>query len=660
MKAGVTVSVSRALGEFLASTEEPPIVPRQTIAESQSSKLWMHTTSIAEYCYGALNTLTACWQELPMLWAAVVSPQSFLWLSSERGQLTAVDLGLVLAHSALLVLITAMFTVVSCRSNDTLYLSTSAFLTSAMFYVTLSPLLLGGSVAWLVRVVKMKSEQYHVLIRRSLNVTRRANLQSIGAVSSYPLPPFTSVEENVDTLGSFATIPQLKFIRQCIAVGIAQTRRCMHSNSASRGTDVIMQSVKILGNEAHAILKVELRVYIDHLTTAKTLPDKSIPSSGSEILLHRIVHPFNVVRELVILSTSLYHCQYTLVNVLNDLGITTSALGSVCDSNAQSDGVSDKLFDDLSRILSSVNRLRMCHEWEAIRLWNCEFQLNEALLQLCSTYSTDDPQNKMEIVLAKVVAFLNGTPLPVAEDSESAKAVLSASSDLVSRYYPQKQAWEIINIQLVKVVNEYLVSSGGTAIHCDEALTPLEGVAAPLEVDPRMFNSVPAISSQKDPSGLDEYSCGVNQDHGPAPVRGPDPLVVDIFSAIVTLVDDKPTFKDEKEQRVSAGSKTAIGLMGELKQHMCARILNSGLLERENGGEAVPISIQDISTVPVKTHLAEDHSSDLVCNLTGNIATLSMLNSDLSAALKLREVGNSFTLSCGSSSSDDGDRSHTA
>ena len=659
MKAGVTVSASKALDEFLASKEEPPGAPREPVSKSKGSKLWDYSIFVATYWYATVRSLSAYWQILPMHWAAVISPQCTVWLSSERGHLTPVDLDLVLAHSALLVLLTALFLSTSCRNNDTMYLWTTAFVAKAMFCATITPLLLGGFVSWLLHAVKMKSERYHVLIRRCLNMTRRTHLQSIGAVSSSPLPPITSVEESVDTLGAFSTVPQLKFIRRCIVSGLSQIRGVIHINAAPLAADISTQSVKTVGNDAHVLLKEELLVYLHHLVTAKyTFSAMERPSLGLGVVLNRVVHPFTVTHRMVVLLTSLYHGQYTLVRALNDLGISTAALNSISNASLHTDSSTDKLFNDLSRIMMAANRLRLCHEWEATRLWNCEFQLNEALTQLCQTDFSDDRHQRMEIFLAKVVAFFNGAPVPAAGDEDSARSVLSLDSDLVSRHYPQKQKWEEINIQLIKVVNEYLVSVGGTTIICSETTTPSGVDEATVEGDVPRLDSPQAIVPDKKRSDLDEYSCGAILDYGPAPNESPDPRVVDIFSGIVTPANEKAVFQEDKELHDSIGSKAAIGLMGELKQHMCARIINSGLLQRENGGKTVPISIQDIALMPQpqNMHPEEEKLSDSACNLTGNIATISMLNTDLSAALKLRNVGNHYTLSCGSSSGDsDGD-----
>lgn len=669
MKIGSALSNSSALDEFLASSmsETNATVPKIGPYRKWNYKVpnfasitYFH--NITTRCFCVLSTY---WERLIYAWAAVVSPESLHWANEYTNRHLIVDMSLIVFH--------CMACVAHAGAVSWLWgwsCSTHAFclhfgLIKYSSIIMYGPILIGWSLAHTMRLVRRESSVHQTLIRRCLILMRRSQLMGIGAISSYPLPPFTAAEESAGNTGSFATTSSLKSVRACIHYGLCQIRSQLNSEINTAGGD---PSVQFVSDEANALFKGDLQRALSVQLMAHCKIHKT-SSEGLCAQLSRLSAPLIFLWDLILLVCVLKNCQQRLLGNMKYQGIAQTSADSSKGANffdvGTGSGPAVELGESFSRLLKDVNKLRTSHEWEATRLWNCELEIYKTIISA----TLDVREGSLEpvvIQLAKVVSFQKGLPVPLTTGVTAVHEMLRADDNALNQV-PLDEIWKDIAIKLTLSINQYLLSMSCTDLLSEsnvkvasaQEVSVVESLAPSADSSSAISTTVTAKA---------EYSSGNDVPTADNSVVTPIVLlevsqskIVDIFSGVVDMVEQGPVRRQEPTAVPS--HKMVRGLIGELRHHVEMRIQSSGLLERENGGELVPLIISEEAKVRndescmMQLNNTELEYANTTCSLAGNRNVIQSLNSDLVNDLIFRGrsgmQASGVVFGCSSSDDDD-------
>lgn len=683
MRAGATISASCALDDYLASLDfnkepESSSVPKQAAAMKIDrlpilGKIGSYNScQVSIIC--CLNVLSTWFRSQTLVWAAIAAPDTLQWLEEHLKIVINIEMDGFISHCILcFTYMASIIWVFSCE--DFLFKCIILHILKCVSGFIFGPVVFGLMIAWVLRSIKRKTVLHYSLIRRCLHLMRRTHLLSIGAVSSFPLPPFTGIEDSAESYGSFMSHASLKSIRSCIHSGLCKLNGLFHGRNSGATESFASCSVKNISDEANVMLRGKIQLYIYDLlalesksaSAAEAFPciNNKRKCTGLSLLggicnlLNNFSLPLATLWTLVVVSTVLSQCQYCLISKLKDLNVQHHILSVVSEGDGHADcdsrlvAVEDQLRNELGRLLTSINKLRLSHEWESIRLWNCELEIQRTINSSCLLNSGTLSRDVVELNFVKIASFLRGLPIPLTPGSTCLDHLQSSNRNNTLDYVPRESAWIEISAQLAVVMNNYLISTKGSEVLESsgiQILTSDESSSTDSpEINPVLLHSTQyrtVVTGETDEYCIDTTSIessarefqSISVVDESAKCR-----IVDIYSGVATQEDMSRDRKEVHDTPVIE-QRASIGLLGELKHHVAMSIINKGLFERENGGDLVPLAIPPV-VGPATTAEANpisiigDETDLSSCNLVGDSKTIHLLNSDLAAVLQVRKIG---------------------
>lgn len=676
MKAGQLVSGGSALDAFLSQVDCKQEAPSEGVVDHVLlSHSFRHRVKQLRHAGLSLLLYISSWIKLSVYgWISVNSYSSFGWLADQPGDELPVLVELVIQH--LIILTIFIFTAAWYATGLSQMNPFVLFILRGCGIVIVTPIVLGCMASCLLHQCMNKARNYQSLIRRCILLSRRSTLISIGAVSSCPMPPFTSTEDNAEMNNSFGSMAALKELRKCICIGLRNISDYIYAGAACNIT-TNTASTNAITDETNRMFRGGLQSWLKNLLKPLTMTDRQedkVSDTNLDFLvvietLSGLLDVVMLIWRLLCLYSILSRCHLALISAVKDVFPVAIEIE---EPFAETESSSDITFkDELVRVMMLINRLRMKHEWEATRLWNCECEINDILVNSSSLSELEEEESceDFKLKLNNIIMFLERRAIPN-KSSESFTDLsdhhlekdLDMSKCASEECIPTSEEWCNILRKLVIAINILSKKNNKLSIIA-RAIDPAKysSAADSMEKDERdvgnriyfemMRAEKTAFETEKDGFSVSATASGGQLQRGGG-------NIIDIYSAVVnsSAVEEATkvghhTNLTNKDEINNVGS-----LMDELRHHVVARVAAAGLLQRENGGDVVPmspsliISASGMDTEDSKQR--HDHEKFLNCNISDDVQTINSLASDLTVAFAKRNL-KSCVMTFGSSDSSD-------